>query len=79
LTECAERVALFKAVSAGEREFTSIAIVADSPTLIVPCGACRQVLAEFNADMRIICANLQHERQEFSLSTLFPYSFQMNK
>jgi cytidine deaminase len=72
LTMCAERVAVGAAVHGGSRELHSIAIVADSKEPVVPCGACRQVLAEFNPHMRIVCANLAGVTAEFDLANLLP-------
>jgi cytidine deaminase len=72
LTICAERNAVFSAVAAGEREFRAAAVVADSRTPVSPCGACRQVLAEFGDDLQICCANLQGERFVALLSELLP-------
>src|SRR6266487_3336532 len=57
LTICAEQIAIGSAVVAGEREFVAIAVVADTIEPIVPCGACRQFLAEFSADLIIVSAN----------------------
>jgi cytidine deaminase len=74
LTICAERNAVFAAVAAGEREFTHLAIVADSKTPVTPCGACRQVLAEFCPDLEICCANLEGEHYIAKLSELLPRS-----
>ncbi|HID88017.1 MAG TPA: cytidine deaminase [Anaerolineae bacterium] len=73
LSICAERVALFKAVAGGEREFTAIAVVTE--TGATPCGACRQVLREFGDDLRVIVANLEGERQVYTLEELLPHSF----
>ena len=70
LTNCAERVAIGAAVAAGVREFLAVAVVADTGVPISPCGACRQVLAEFNVP-RIILAN-RKERLEFTLAELLP-------
>ena len=56
LTICAERTAVFNAVSEGEREFTAIAIIGQGPSPVTPCGACRQVLAEFSRDLVVIMA-----------------------
>jgi len=72
LTICAERNAIFTAIAAGEREFEAIAIVADSRSPVSPCGACRQVLAEFAPSIAICCANLQGETFEASLRDLLP-------
>jgi cytidine deaminase len=72
LTICAERAAVAAAIADGEREFTVIAIVTDSSEPAVPCGACRQVLAEFNPSMKIIASTVRRRVQEFSLSDLLP-------
>ena len=72
LTMCAERVAVGAAVAAGKREFRCIAIAADSDEVISPCGACRQVLAEFNPGLTILSANLSGKVAEFSLEFLLP-------
>lgn len=72
LTICAERGAVCAAVAAGEREFVGIAIAADSKTPVTPCGACRQVLAEFCAELEVCSVNLTGERHEAKLSELLP-------
>lgn len=72
LTNCAERVAIGAAVAAGAREFLAVAVVADTGVPISPCGACRQVLAEFGVP-RILLAN-RTERLEFTLEELLPRS-----
>ena len=59
LTLCAERVAVFKAISEGERGFDAVAVVADTDVLTPPCGSCRQILWEFCGDADVILANLQ--------------------
>ena len=78
-TNCAERTALFKAVSEGEREFTAIAIVGGKGETIAdfcaPCGVCRQALAEFcDGDFRIVLGTLEHI-QTYTLAELLPFSF----
>lgn len=73
LTLCAERTAIVKAVSEGEREFSCIAIVADTPEPVLPCGACLQVMAEFHID-KLILGNLTTTR-EVKLSELLPHNF----
>jgi len=73
LAICAERTAAVKAVSAGEREFVAIAVVTDNGGS--PCGACRQVLAEFGPQMRIILADSAGKSREYSMSELLPDSF----
>lgn len=70
LTNCAERIAIGAAVAAGVREFAAVAVVADTGVPISPCGACRQVLAEFGVP-RVMLAN-RNERMEFSLEELLP-------
>ena len=75
LTMCAERVAMFKAISEGHRAFTRIAIVADTETLTPPCGACRQILWEFGGNLEIILANLTTEEAKHRLKTLLPLPF----
>ena len=72
LTMCAERVAVGAAIAAGKKDFRCIAIVADSDEVISPCGACRQVLAEFHPTLRVISANLFGKSEEFSLEVLLP-------
>lgn len=71
LSVCAERNALFHAVTAGARDFSAIAVVADSRKPISPCGACRQVMAEFG-DFAVISATLGGERFESTVSALLP-------
>ncbi len=78
LTICAERVAIFKALSEGERDFDSIAIVADGDELCPPCGACRQVLWDFAPDLKVILANKKGDVKEYELRELFPAAFDQN-
>ncbi len=73
LTQCAERVALGCAVTAGERSFKAVAVV--SETMASPCGACRQALAEFSPDMDIVAADTSGEYQIFKLADLLPHRF----
>jgi cytidine deaminase len=75
LTVCAERVALFKAITNGEKSFVKLAVVADKDEPITPCGACRQVLSEFASDLKIICANLKGKTEKYSLRKLLPEAF----
>lgn len=77
LTLCAERVAIFKAISEGFKEFSAIAIYVDSDTIFPPCGACRQVLAEFNPKIEIIYAN-RTQKTYTDLSILLPGAFSLN-
>ena len=72
LTCCAERNAVFAAVAAGEREFSRIVIVADSREPVTPCGACRQVLAEFAEDLEVRSVNLQGVEYSANLRELLP-------
>jgi cytidine deaminase len=59
LTLCAERVAIFKAISEGERGFDAVAVVTDTDSLTPPCGACRQILWEFCGDAQVVLSNLK--------------------
>jgi cytidine deaminase len=72
LTICAERAAVFAAIALGEKEFEAIAVVADSQTPVTPCGACRQVLAEFAGDLPVCSANLEGVRFESTIRELLP-------
>lgn len=74
-TICAERTAIVKAVSEGERDFRAIAVVADAPQFASPCGICRQVMVEFNPELPIIMANLRGEYQVESAGSLLPLAF----
>jgi cytidine deaminase len=73
LSVCAERVAVFKAISEGEREFEAIAVVSENG--ITPCGACRQVLIEFGDDIQVIVADTTGHRRIFALTDLLPEGF----
>jgi cytidine deaminase len=75
LTVCAERVAVFKAISEGVRKFRRIAIAADTDTLTPPCGACRQILWEFCGDVEIILVNPRGKTETYQLKDLFPKPF----
>ena len=75
LTMCAERVAMFKAVSEGHRDFRRIAIVADTEAPTPPCGACRQILWEFGGDLEVILGNTTRETARFRLRELLPLPF----
>jgi cytidine deaminase len=75
LTCCAERVAIFKALSEGERGFDAIAVVADTDSLTPPCGACRQIIWEFCGDVPVILANLTGKIEEERSAKLLPRAF----
>ena len=75
LTVCAERVAMFKALSEGHTTFRRIAVVADTEAPTPPCGACRQILWEYGGDLEVILANLTRETGRHRLSQLFPLPF----
>ena len=75
LTICAERVAIFKALSDGERGFDAIAVVTDTDQLTPPCGACRQIIWEFCGDVDIIIGNLKGKTETHRTATLFPKPF----
>ena len=75
LTLCAERVAMFKAVSEGFDSFRRIAIVADTEAPTPPCGPCRQILWEFAGDIEVVLANLAEEKGRYRLSALLPLPF----
>jgi cytidine deaminase len=75
LTVCAERVAVFKAISEGHRRFVRIAVVADTTEPTPPCGACRQILWEFGGDLEVILGNLEAETVRHRLGALLPFPF----
>ena len=75
LTLCAERVAIFKAVSEGHRAFTRIAVVADTESPTPPCGACRQIIWEFCGDIPVILANLRKVTAALQMKDLLPLPF----
>lgn len=74
LTCCAERNAIFAAVGAGERRFKMLAVAADSPEPVAPCGACRQVIAEFGIPL-VVMGNLKEEIKTMTAEELLPYGF----
>lgn len=77
LTNCAERTAIFKAVSEGESKIEAIAVVADTEGPVSPCGACRQVLAEFcDSQTKIYVTNLHGNTEEWTMERLLPGAFQ---
>ncbi len=75
-TNCAERTALYKAVSEGERKFEALAVISSGEQTTLPCGVCRQVLVEFcEPDMPVICANRSGKFQIYELGELLPHAF----
>ena len=78
LTNCAERTAVFNAVSEGETEFSEIVIYVDSDKLPAPCGACRQVLSEFSNDLKITIIS-RDEQVESTIADLLPLGFKFSK
>jgi cytidine deaminase len=78
LTVCAERVAVFKAISEGVRKFHRVAVAADTASLTPPCGACRQILWEFCGDVEITLVNLQGKTEIYQLKDLFPKPFDVS-
>jgi len=74
-TICAERNAVFQAVAAGHKKFKAIAVIADLPTPITPCGMCRQVLGEFGGETEVICTNLKKDVMVSSVGALLPAAF----
>lgn len=75
LTNCAERTAVFKAVSEGHLRFRRIAVAGGTEDFCYPCGACRQVMSEFAPDLEILCVNASRAVQRISLRELLPHSF----
>jgi cytidine deaminase len=75
LTLCAERVAVFKAISEGARRFRRVAVAADTAVLTPPCGACRQILWEFCGDIEVALVNLQGATEILHMRDLFPRPF----
>jgi cytidine deaminase len=78
LTMCAERVAVFKAISEGARKFRRVAVAADTETLTPPCGACRQILWEFCGDVELTMTNLHGKTETLQLRDLFPRPFDVS-
>jgi len=78
LTICAERVAIFKALSEGERGFDAIAVVTDAEKLTPPCGACRQIIWEFCGEAEVILGNLKGKMEIHRMSALLPLPFDIS-
>ncbi|SES79805.1 cytidine deaminase [Oceanobacillus limi] len=77
VTCCAERVAIFKAIADGEKEFVEMAVIADTERPVPPCGSCRQVMSEFfRSDMIIHLTNLTKDVKSIKMEELLPFSFQ---
>ena len=75
LTVCAERVAIWKALSEGERDFTDLAVVVDTEHLTPPCGTCRQIIWEYCRHAKLVLGNLRGQREEVSIEDLLPRAF----
>lgn len=75
LTVCAERVAVWNAISQGKRKITTIAVVADTEDLTPPCGVCRQIIWEFGGDIPVILANLRGDVETVQMKDLLPRAF----
>jgi cytidine deaminase len=75
LTVCAERVAIWKALSEGERDFTDLVIVVDTEQLTPPCGTCRQIIWEYCKNATITLANLKGQQEELTVKDLLPRAF----
>ena len=78
LTMCAERNAIFKAISEGARKFRRIAVAADTDILTPPCGACRQILWEFCGDIEVVLVNLHGKTETYQLKDLLPKPFDVS-
>ena len=75
LTICAERTAIFKAISEGERKFKAIAVVGDTEGFISPCGACRPVISDLCGDIDVVLVNSKNETKVMKTSELLPFAF----
>jgi cytidine deaminase len=78
-TICAERAAVFAAVSGGAREFTKLVVVTDEQEPVMPCGLCRQVLLEFSPQLEVVAVGATGQIRKATLSTLIPHGFQLRK
>ncbi len=76
-TNCAERTAIFKAISEGDRNIEAIAVIGDSDDYLYPCGICRQVIMEFGSEIKIIIARSEHDFRVYTVSDLLPNSFSL--
>ena len=77
-TNCAERTAIFKAISEGENEFRAIAVMSSSGDFTYPCGICRQVISEFTRDIKIVLGNNKGDIKIFTIKDFLPYAFTKN-
>ena len=75
LSICAERTAMIKAISEGDRDFEAMAIIADTPSLTYPCGACRQMIWEFGPEVCLILSNIKGDLKQVSIKELLPEAF----
>ena len=75
LTICAERTAIFKAISEGERNFKAIAVVGDTDDFCAPCGACRQIISDLCGDIDVVLINSRKETKVLKISELLPFAF----
>lgn len=78
LTNCAERTAIFKAVSEGETEFKELVVFSNTDKLFYPCGACRQVISEFSTDLKVTIVSLK-DKLETNITELLPHGFILDK
>lgn len=78
-TMCAERVAVFNALNAGHKSIKAVAVVADVPGQIAPCGVCRQVIAQFGSNADVIMANTKGQRDIQNMKDLLPFKFELPK
>ncbi|MDP8203947.1 MAG: cytidine deaminase [Candidatus Tenebribacter mawsonii] len=76
LTNCAERTAIFKAVSEGETKFTELVVFSKTDELFYPCGACRQVISEFSSDLKVSIISLK-DTLETTIAELLPHGFKL--
>jgi cytidine deaminase len=79
LTVCAERIAVFKAVTAGQKSFSALAVAGSGEDMIIPCGACLQVLREFSADLQLLLTDGQGNCHLYRLEEFLPLAFQLSK
>ena len=78
ITNCAERSALFSAVSNGDREFTALAVISSGGNYCMPCGICRQALYEFSPELTVLCCRDNGEYKEYTLKELLPHPFDIS-